>query len=63
MATYKALTGLDYGKPPKRVEAGELVSDLPAGSVNWLLEQGLIELSGGKQTSKPTTIETEGDDE
>ncbi|NBO55361.1 MAG: hypothetical protein EBU84_12400 [Actinobacteria bacterium] len=63
MATYKALTGLEYGKPPKRAEAGELVSDIPAGSVKWLLEQGLIEVSDGKQVTKPTTIETEGDDE
>lgn len=46
MATYMAMTGLDYGD--KRVEAGELVSDLPTKSVAWLLEQGLIVLSDGK---------------
>ena len=46
MATYMAMTGLDYGD--KRVEAGELVSDLPAKSVTWLLEQGLIVLSDEK---------------
>ena len=62
MATYKALTGLDYGKPSKRVEAGELVSDLPAGSVKWLLEQNLIELADGKTTAK-VVAPAEGDDE
>ena len=46
MATYMAMTGLDYGN--KRVEAGELLSDLPAKSVAWLLEQGLIVLSDEK---------------
>ena len=49
MATYMAMTGLDYGD--KRVEAGELVSDLPAKSVTWLLEQGLIVLSDEKVTA------------
>jgi len=41
-----AMTGIDYGN--KRVEAGELVSDLPTKSVAWLLEQGLIVLSDEK---------------
>lgn len=27
----------------KRVEEGEVVTDIPASSVGWLLEQGLIE--------------------
>jgi len=60
MATYKVLTGLDYGKPSKRVEAGELVSDLPPAAVKWLLEQNLIELSSGKSAPAPVS---EGDDE
>jgi len=46
MATYMAMTGIDYGN--KRVETGELVSDLPTKSVAWLLEQGLIVLSDEK---------------
>ena len=62
MATYKALTGLDYGKPPKRVEAGELMSDLPIASVKWLLEQNLIELADGKSSAKTVIVESEGDD-
>jgi len=44
MATYMANTGLDYGTPSKRVEAGEFVSDLPSKSISWLLAQNLIEL-------------------
>jgi hypothetical protein len=39
--TYRATVGIDY-PPHKRVEAGELVSDIPAKSVKWLLEQGHI---------------------
>ena len=63
MATYKALTGLEYGKPTKRVEAGEVVSDIPAGSVKWLLEQNLIELADNKVAPKVVAIEPEGDEE
>lgn len=44
MASYKVLVGLDYGNPPKRVEAGEVVDDLPAKSITWLTEQGMVEL-------------------
>ena len=43
MAKYRFLTGMDY-PPDKRVEAGDIVDDLPAKSVGWLLEQGCIEL-------------------
>lgn len=37
---YKALVGLNYGD--KRVEAGEVVDDIPADSVEWLLESNCI---------------------
>jgi len=42
--TFVALVGLDYmaGSKPKRLEAGKRADDIPARSVNWLLEQGLI---------------------
>jgi hypothetical protein len=39
-ASYEVLTGLNYGD--RRAEAGETVSDLPASSIGWLLEQGHI---------------------
>ena len=42
MAQYRALVGIDY-PPNKRVEAGEIVSDLPGDAIKWLLEDGLIE--------------------
>ena len=42
MANYMAITGLDYGD--KRVEAGDIVSDLPSKSISWLVSQGLIVL-------------------
>ena len=47
MASYRALVGIDY-PPNKRVEAGEVVNDLPPQSVKWLLENNLIE-----DSSKP----------
>ena len=42
MAKYRVLTGMDY-PPDKRVEAGDIVDDLPTKSVGWLLEQGYVE--------------------
>jgi hypothetical protein len=57
MATYKVLTGLNYGN--KRVEAGETVSDIPANSVRWLLDQNLIELVDGKSAPKKIVADEE----
>ena len=62
MATYKVLVGIDY-PPNKRAEAGDVVSDIPSGSVKWLLEDGIIEVveasSGKKKSSQVTTEEIE----
>ena len=38
---YRVLVGLDY-PPLKRAEPGDVVDDLPASSVKWLLADGLI---------------------
>lgn len=54
MAQYRATVGIDY-PPNKRVEAGEVVSDLPGDSIKWLLDQGLIEALDGKSTPKIET--------
>lgn len=43
MATYEVKTGLDY-PPNKRAEVGARVSDLPAKSIPWLVEQGHVVL-------------------
>jgi hypothetical protein len=51
MTQYRAVVGIDY-PPNKRVEAGELVSDLPEKSAVWLLANNLIEEVGGKKSSK-----------
>lgn len=63
MATYKVLVGLDYGKPSKRAEEGDIVSDLPAASVSWLLEQNLIELvdSASSKIKKTVAVEELGE--
>jgi hypothetical protein len=49
MARYRVLQGIDY-PPNKRAEAGEIVTDLPAQSVKWLLDSGIVE-----DADKPTT--------
>ena len=40
--SYRVRVGLDYGKN-KRAEPGAVRKDLPASSVQWLLEGGYIE--------------------
>ncbi len=56
MTQYRAVVGIDY-PPDKRVEAGDLVSDLPEKSATWLLSQGLIELPNGQSAKKPKVAE------
>lgn len=65
MAKYRVLVGLDY-PPAKRVEAGDIVTDLPAKSISWLRDAGLIEPveeTESKSTSRgknaATAVETE----
>lgn len=48
---YVALTGIDF-PPNKRVEAGEVVSDLPKEAVAWLLESGAIQRKGASVASE-----------
>ena len=50
MPSYKVLVGLDYDG--KRVEAGQIVSDLPSKSIEWLLESNIIESTDSKNKSK-----------
>lgn len=38
---YRVLTGLDY--EGKRAEPGDVVNDLPGGSIKWLEKGGYIE--------------------
>jgi len=66
MAKYRVLTGLDY-PPNKRAEAGQVVEDLPAQSIKWLLESGLIEdisksVSTPKQEPKPVVTEVKAEE-
>ena len=48
MARYRVLQGIDY-PPNKRAEVGDIVEDIPAQSVKWLLDSEIIE-----DTDKPT---------
>jgi hypothetical protein len=52
---YRALVGLSY-PPDRRAEAGDVVDDLPAKSIKWLLEQDLIEPVG-----KPSADTSKGE--
>lgn len=43
---YRALVGLNViqgGDKERRIEAGDVVTDLPATSLVWLLREGLVE--------------------
>lgn len=51
MAQYRAVVGIDY-PPNKRVEAGDIVSDLPDKTATWLLSSGFIEPLDGKPNKK-----------
>jgi hypothetical protein len=50
MPKYLVNQGLDYLN--RRVEAGDIVDDIPAKSVAWLKEQGIIELADGSAKAK-----------
>lgn len=41
MSKYRTVVGIEYSG--KRVEAGQVVSDIPEGSVGWLRAAGFIE--------------------
>ncbi len=56
MAQYRALVGIDY-PPNKRVEAGDIVTDLPGDAIKWLLEDGLIEDSSKSSKKTETVVE------
>ena len=51
VAKYKVLVGIDY-PPNKRAEAGDIVDDLPSGSLKWLREQEIIEIVEDGKKSK-----------
>lgn len=53
MTRYRVLQGIDY-PPNKRAEVGAIVEDIPAQSVKWLLESGIIE-----DASKPSKVKEE----
>ena len=56
MTQYRAVVGVDY-PPNKRVEAGDLVSDLPEKDVKWLLSSGFIEEVDGKGKTITPVVE------
>jgi len=56
MAQYRVLTGLNY-PPDKRAEIGDVVDDLPAQSVKWLLADGLIEDASKPAKPKAEVVE------
>jgi hypothetical protein len=56
MTQYRAVVGVDY-PPNKRVEAGDLVSDLPEKDVKWLLSSGFIEEVDAKGKTLTPVVE------
>jgi hypothetical protein len=60
MAKYRVLVGIESAS--RRVEAGEVVDDIPAKSIKWLREQGLIEPADGKDVVVEDEPPAEGDE-
>jgi hypothetical protein len=61
MSTYRVLRGISYPDPAspgkeKHAEPGETVSDVPAASIDWLVEAGAIELAGAADSRTTTTL-------
>jgi len=48
---YRVLIGLNYPPGDKRAEPGDIVDDIPPGSLGWLLDGGIIE-SVGKESAE-----------
>lgn len=48
---HKVLIGIDY-PPNRRAEIGDVVDDIPATSVAWLIAQGAIEETEAKPKAK-----------
>lgn len=55
MASYRVLAGIDY-PPNKRVEIGDVVTDLPGSAIRDLLAIGAIESTDKKSVTKDETI-------
>jgi hypothetical protein len=53
---HRVVIGIDYAG--KRAEPGDIVDDIPARSVSWLLEQGVIELAA-EPTPNPKLLATD----
>ena len=58
MASYRVNQAIRYGT--RQVDAGEIADDIPATSVRWLTEQGIIEKVDEKP-KKTTTRKAEED--
>jgi hypothetical protein len=52
VSKFRTLTGLEYSG--KRVEAGQIVSDIPEGSVAWLKASGFIEPVAEPRREEPS---------
>lgn len=55
MPQYRVNVGIDYDG--KRAEPGDVINDLPARSVKWMLEQGIVEESSA--TPEPPKTKSE----
>lgn len=62
MARYRVNQGIDY-PPNKRAEIGDIVEDLPAGAIKWLVADGVIELVDGKKAAPTPEPISEGEEE
>jgi hypothetical protein len=57
MPKFLCLIGMNYAQ--KRVEPGEIVSDVPKQSIPWLVEQGVIKEVTEEPAAEPQPTITE----
>lgn len=61
MPKFLCLIGMNYGQ--RRIEPGEIVSDVPKQSIPWLLEQKVIVPADEAVTSEQVASEPEPSEE
>jgi len=61
VARYRVNQGIDY-PPNKRAEVGDIVDDLPASAIKWLVADGVIELVDAKKSVPAVALDAEDEE-
>ena len=58
---FRVLVGINYGPGDTRAEPGDVVTDIPAKSITWMLAQNIIEPANGTTPPVEAPVETGGE--